>query len=202
MTNHNPTPTSWDLVPGEADDVLAVRNGVRALLRLAGDDPDREGVLDTPDRFLKAYLELCGRPGNPAALLATTFDTGHDADSMIHIGGIPFTSVCEHHLLPFTGTAWVAYLPTHRVVGLSKIPRLVHHYALRPQLQERLTEQITTAIDQHLETRGSACVVKATHSCMSLRGVKAVGAHMVTSSLTGTFRTDPAARAEFMATID
>ncbi len=183
-------------------DRAAVHEGVRALLRLVGDDPDREGVQDTPGRVLRAYLELCSAPGDPVRLLGTTFDTGRPADEMIHVGSIAFTSVCEHHLLPFTGQAWVAYIPTDRVVGLSKIPRLVHHYALRPQLQERLTQQVTAALDEHLHTRGSACTIKATHSCMSLRGVKAVGAHMATSSLTGLFRTDPAARAEFFATVN
>lgn len=180
-------------------DVDKAREGVRALLRLAGDDPDRDGVEGTPDRVIKAYRELCSRPGDPATLLAKTFAPDGPVDSMVAVGPISFVSVCEHHLLPFTGTAWVAYLPTDRVVGLSKIPRLVHHYAQRPQIQERLTQQITSALDEHLGTDGSACVIRSTHSCMSLRGVKATGAAMVTSSLTGAFRTDTACRAEFMS---
>ena len=180
-------------------DERAATDGIRALIRLCGDDPDRPGLGDTPARVIRAYRELCARPGDPAALLGTTFDVGEDMDSMIAVGPISFVSVCEHHLLPFTGTAWVAYVPTDRVVGLSKIPRLVQHYAARPQIQERLTRQITGALDGHLATQGAACVIRSTHSCMSLRGVKAVGSQMVTSSLTGVFRRDPACRAEFMS---
>lgn len=180
-------------------DLETAREGVRALLRLVGDDPDREGVQGTPDRVVRAYLELCSQPGDPARLLGCTFDVDGDADEMILVGPVAFVSLCEHHLLPFTGHAWVAYIPTGRVVGLSKLPRLVHHYACRPQLQERLTRQVTSAIDAHLDTAGSACLIRSEHSCMSMRGVKAVGAGMVTSSLTGIFREDAAARAEFMS---
>lgn len=180
------------------DDHEVAEAGIRALLRIVGDDPDREGLVETPGRVIRAYRELCGRPGDPASLLGRTFAVG-DVDQMVAVGPIPFVSVCEHHLLPFTGTVWVAYLPVDRVVGLSKIPRLVAHYSARPQVQERLTRQITSAIDGHLAAAGSACLIRGEHSCMSMRGVKATGAGMVTSSLTGSFRRDPAARAEFMA---
>lgn len=190
---------SWPST-GTATDEAAAVAGIRALLRLIGEDPDRPGLEDTPRRVINAYRELCTPPdGDVAHHLARTFQPDGPIDSMIAVGPIDFTSVCEHHLLPFTGHAWVAYLPAGRVVGLSKIPRTVHHYAKRPQIQERLTQQITTALDTHLDTNGSACVIRSAHSCMSLRGVRATGASMVTSSLTGAFRDDPAARAEFMA---
>jgi GTP cyclohydrolase I len=172
--------------------------GVRAMLRLSGLDPDSDGIAETPQRVLDAWLEMTAAPGDPAHLLARTFDVG-DSDEMVAVGPIGLTSICEHHLLPFTGSAWVGYIPRGRVVGLSKIPRLVDHYAMRPQVQERLTRQITDALDAHLDTAGSACLISAAHSCMALRGVRKAGAQMVTSSLTGAFRADPAARAEFLA---
>lgn len=176
--------------------------GVRALLQLMGDDPDRDGVVDTPARVVKAYLELAARPGDPAVLLAKQFDVEH-TDEMVVVGPITFTSLCEHHLLPFTGEAWVAYVPgpAGKVVGLSKIPRLLMHYAARPQVQERLTGQITAALEEHLRPLGAACLIRSTHSCMSLRGVKANGASMTTSSLTGIFRMGEA-RNEFLTITD
>lgn len=179
-------------------EVLA-QAGIRALLALVGDDPDREGLLDTPARVVKAYRELCGAPGDPETLLSKVFQI-EDADSVVAVGPIEFVSVCEHHLLPFTGTAWIAYIPAaDKVVGLSKLPRLLQHYAARPQVQERLGAQVTAAMDKYLDAKGSACVIKSSHSCMALRGVKVSGAQMVTSSLTGAFRDDPRTRAEFLA---
>jgi GTP cyclohydrolase I len=140
---------------------------------------------------------MTGRPGDPAVLLRTVFDDAGPVDEMIVVGPIPFTSMCEHHLLPFTGTAVIAYVPNgNGVVGLSKIPRLVEHFARRPQVQERLTGQITAALDEHVEPLGSACVLTATHSCATMRGVRKE-APMTTSSLTGVFR-DPTVRAEFL----
>jgi GTP cyclohydrolase I len=177
-----------------------VKAGVRAMLELADDDPDRPGLVDTPERFLKAWLELTERPGIPKLLLATTFDDADQApDEMVVVGPVPFTSVCEHHLLPFEGWAFMAYIPGHRgVVGLSKLPRLLEHYARRPQVQERLTAQITSALDEYVEPLGSACVVRATHTCATMRGVRKP-APMTTSSLTGVFRENASARAEFLA---
>ena len=199
LATHNSNGRPADFTTHDDDEATAIA-GIRAILRLVGDDPDRPGVEDTPARVIKAYRELCSAPEDPARLLARTFTIDdHDVDSMIAVGPIEFVSVCEHHLLPFTGHAWVAYIPTDVVVGLSKLPRLVQHYAKRPQIQERLTKQITNAIDKHLNTQGAACVIRSTHSCMSLRGIRAVGAEMVTSSLTGAIKTNPAARAEFMA---
>jgi len=189
-----------DLVAMTREEIAV--EGVRALLRLMGEDPDREGLLDTPARVVKAFAEFTTPPpGDPAALLGRVFsDVGYPTDEMIAVGPIAFTSLCEHHLLPFTGDAWVAYLPSAKgVVGLSKIPRLLTHYAMRPQVQERLTTQVVDALDQHLSPDGAACIIRATHSCMSLRGIKAQGAAMVTSVLRGQFKDDPTVRAEFLA---
>lgn len=176
--------------------------GIRALLALMGEDPNREGLVDTPARVVKAYREMADRPGDPAVLLGTVFgDVNYPTDEMVAVGPIDFVSMCEHHLLPFTGTAWVAYIPSEggAVVGLSKIPRLVEHYARRPQVQERLTTQIADTLVEYLDPKGAACVISSTHSCMSLRGVRKTGACMVTSVLRGAIKNDPAARAEFWA---
>lgn len=175
-----------------------VMDAVRAMLRLAGEDPQRPGLTRTPRRFLDAWLELTSSPGDPAELLATVFDDAGDVDEMVVVGPVEFSSVCEHHLLPFSGQAWVGYVPNGMVVGLSKLPRLVEHFARRPQVQERLTQQITTALDQWLEPRGSAAVVVASHTCATMRGVRKE-APMTTSSLTGAFRDSPATRSEFLA---
>lgn len=175
-----------------------VRRGVRAMLRLAGRDPDEPGLIDTPDRVLRAWLEQTARPGDPALLLRVQFDASH-YDEMVLVGPIPLASICEHHLLPFTGHAWVGYLPNGGgVVGLSKIARLVEHYARQPQMQERLTAQIAEALEHHLAPVGLGVVVKASHSCMTLRGIGKPGALMTTSSMLGALRDDAAARAEFL----
>lgn len=175
--------------------------GIRALLELVGEDPDREGLIETPARVIRAYTELAARPGDPQALLSRIFkDVTYPTDEIVAVGPIPFTSLCEHHLLPFTGTAWVGYLPSERgVVGLSKLPRLVDHFAMRPQVQERLTTQITDCLVEYLDPEAAGCIIHATHTCMSLRGVKKIGAVMVTSVLRGRFKTDDAMRAEFLA---
>lgn len=189
----------------------AALDGVRALLRYIGEDPDREGLRDTPRRVVDAMLEMTqGGEANVSKLLNVTFDSGR-YDEVIAVKGISFTSMCEHHLLPFTGTAGVAYIPSaaidsdpadheasFRVVGLSKIPRLVDVYARRPQLQEQMTSQIADALDLYLRPRAVAVVLSAEHSCASCRGVRKSGMSMVTSVLRGLFRTDPAARAEVL----
>jgi GTP cyclohydrolase I len=182
----------------DAHDWDTVRRGVRAMLRLAGRDPDEPGLVDTPDRVLRAWLEQTARPGDPAALLAVQFDATH-YDEMILVGPIPLASVCEHHLLPFTGHAWVGYIPNGGgVVGLSKIARLVEHYARRPQLQERMTAQMAEELEDRLAPSGVGVVVRATHTCMTLRGVRKPGAEMTTSTMLGALRDDPSARAEFL----
>lgn len=182
-------------------DVATVLDGVRAMLRLAGRDPDEAGVADTPARFLRAWLEMTAAPGDPAELMGRVFtDTDAPADQLVAVGPVEFVSVCEHHLLPFTGVAWVGYIPAAgRVVGLSKLPRLVEHYARRPQVQERMTAHIADAINAHLAPVGVGVMVRATHACMALRGVRKPGAVMVTSAVHGALREDASARAEFLA---
>lgn len=171
--------------------------GIRDLLTHLGENPDREGLHDTPKRVVKAFTELCaGYAINPADILSTTFDVG-DVDQMIHVRDIAFVSLCEHHMLPFTGTAHVAYIPTTRVVGLSKIPRTVHAYASRLQVQERLTQQIADAITEHLNPLGVGVKITAHHACMGLRGARQPNAQMTTTALNGVFR-DPAVRNEFL----
>jgi len=177
------------------------RQGVRALLAAIGEDPDREGLRDTPDRVVRAYAEMTCGTSDPARLLGRVFtDSDYPTDEMIAVGPIPFTSLCEHHLWPFTGHAWVAYVPSEEggIVGLSKIPRLVEHYARALQVQERLTTQVADALMEHTDAQGAACVIRAHHSCMSARGVRN-GAAMTTSVLRGVFFTVPEARAEFLA---
>lgn len=171
--------------------------GIRDLLIYVGEDVEREGLLDTPKRVAKAYREMTeGYRADIPTILGTTFDVGN-VDEMVVVRNLEFVSLCEHHLLPFTGTASVAYIPKDRVVGLSKIGRLLDAYSRRLQVQERLTTQITTALDEYLNTQGSACVITAHHSCMGCRGVRKPTAEMVTSSLTGAFR-DHEVRAEFL----
>jgi GTP cyclohydrolase I len=184
---------------GRTIDTRVAEDGIRALLRLMGEDPLRTGLADTPARVVKAYLEMADRPDSVDVLLRQ-FEDGPKDGEMVTVRGIEFTSLCEHHLLPFTGTATIAYIPAGaKIVGLSKLPRLLHHYARRPQVQERLTGQVTKALDDHLDTNGAACRIEATHQCMSLRGVRAQVAAMVTTSLTGRFLENPATRAEFLA---
>lgn len=173
---------------------------VRRLLTHVGEDPDRQGLHDTPARVVRALTELtAGYTVDVSALLDTTFDVGGDHDEMVTVRRIPFASLCEHHLLPFTGHASVGYVPRgNRVVGLSKIARLVHAYAQRLQVQERLTTQIAEALVMHLDPLGVAVMVEGTHACMSMRGI-GVTAPMITTCMRGLFRTAPEARAEFMA---
>lgn len=176
----------------------AAEKGITWLLQSIGEDPEREGLTDTPKRVVKAYKEMTeGYSKDIAAILGTTFDVGN-VDEMIIVRHIDFVSLCEHHLLPFQGVATVAYVPRDRVVGLSKIARLVDAYSRRLQVQERLTTQITTALDDHLNTQGSAALIKATHACMSCRGVRKDNAEMITSSVTGVF-IQPIVRSEFLA---
>jgi GTP cyclohydrolase I len=188
----------WLVFPWEADD--APTDAVVRLLQHIGEDPTRDGLLDTPKRVVKALTELTvGYNDDPAAILARQFDHAHD--EMIALTGIPFVSMCEHHLLPFTGHATLGYIPGNegRVVGLSKLARLVECFARRLQMQERLTDQLAQALLTHLAPQGVGVYVVASHSCMTHRGVRANGASMVTSSLHGAIRTKPEARAEFLA---
>lgn len=169
----------------------------RGLLRFIGEDPHRDGLKDTPERAAKAMLEMtCGYADDPSKILSKVFE--ESCDEMVVIADIPFFSLCEHHLLPFVGAATIAYIPANgRIVGLSKIPRLLHCFAKRLQVQERLTQQVTDSIMKHLKAAGAGCIITAHHLCMSMRGSKCRGT-MTTSSLQGVFRTDASARAEFL----
>ena len=180
----------------------AAEAGIRALIELLGDDPEREGLLDTPARVVRAYEEMAQGIGQEAGdVLSRVFD-GDGYDEIVLLRGIEFTSLCEHHLLPFTGTAAVGYIPSDgRVVGLSKLARVVDVFAKRLQMQERLTEQIAKAVQEALAPVGVGVVIRARHSCMGCRGVKRPGAEMVTSVMRGLFREDPRARQELMALI-
>lgn len=172
-------------------------DAVRDLLRMMGEDPDREGLRDTPKRVVSALREMTvGYEQDPADILATVFH--EDYDQMVVLKDIEFVSMCEHHLQPFRGTAAVAYLPKGKVVGLSKLARLVEAYARRLQVQERMTEQIKDAIVQHLDPLGVGVYVVAHHSCMGNRGVRKHGAQMVTQALFGEMLDDGHARKEFM----
>lgn len=175
------------------------QRALRTLLAFVGEDPDREGLRETPDRVLRAYGEFfAGYGQDPAAVLAKTFDEIDGYSGAVVVRDIEFQSHCEHHMVPFTGRAHIAYLPSGRVVGLSKLARLVEVFAKRLQIQERLTAQIAQSLDGALLPRGVAVVVEAEHHCMSMRGVRKPGAKTVTTELTGLFRDDPQARAEIL----
>ena len=176
---------------------------VRELLVAIGEDPDREGLRDTPSRVAKAYAELTqGLRQSPEEVLTKTFDIGHD--EMILVRDIELWSMCEHHLVPFTGVAHVGYIPAKSgmITGLSKLARLVDLYAKRPQVQERLTTQVADALMEFLDARGVIVVVEAEHLCMTMRGVKKAGARTITSAVRGTFRSNATTRAEAMALIN
>ena len=179
----------------------SLEEAVRTLLEEIGEDPAREGLARTPERVRRMYDELtAGYHVDPDELInGACFSV--DYDEMVVVRDIEFFSLCEHHLLPFTGRAHVGYLPKGRVIGLSKIPRIVDMYAMRLQVQERLTVQVADFLMERLEPKGVACVVEATHLCTMMRGVKKQEATMVTSSMTGTFRRDARTRAEFMGLI-
>ena len=183
------------------DTRASLTDAVRTLLAEIGEDPTREGLTRTPERVRRMYDELtAGYHVDPDALLSgACFNV--DYDEMVVVRDIEFYSLCEHHLLPFIGHAHVGYLPRGRVVGLSKIPRIVDMFAKRLQIQERLTVQVADFLMERLEPKGVACVVEATHLCTMMRGVKKQEATMVTSSMAGTFRRDARTRAEFMGLI-
>ena len=171
---------------------------VRTLIRWAGDDPSREGLLDTPKRVAKAYRELYrGYEENAEALLATVFEDVEGYGDMVLVRDIPFHSHCEHHMVPFFGKAHIAYFPLKGVVGLSKLARVVDVYARRMQTQETMTAQITDAIDTALAPRGVAVMIEAEHMCMSMRGVMKAGSSTVTTLFTGVFKDEPAEQVRF-----
>jgi GTP cyclohydrolase I len=175
---------------------------VRTLLRWAGDDPTREGLLDTPKRVAKAYDEwFAGYDDDPVANLQRTFEEVEGYDEIVLLKNIRVESYCEHHMAPIIGKAHVAYLPDSRVVGISKLARTVETYARRFQVQEKMTAQIAQTIQDVLQPRGVAVVVEATHQCMTTRGVHKTGVSMVTSKMLGAFRSDPMTRREFLTII-
>ncbi|TVR84900.1 MAG: GTP cyclohydrolase I FolE [Rhodospirillales bacterium] len=175
---------------------------VGTLIRWAGDDPTREGLAGTPERVVRAYEEFfCGYNEDPAWLLSRTFEEVDGYDEMVILRDIGFDSHCEHHMVPIIGRAHVAYLPDRRVVGISKLARVVEAFARRLQIQETMTAQIANTIDQVLEPRGVAVVVEAQHQCMTTRGIRKPGVAMVTSRMLGAFRDDPMTRREFLAMI-
>ena len=189
-------PSVDDETPGRL-----IPDAIRTLLGELGEDPGRAGLMGTPDRVRRMYAELTeGYATDPEALLdGAAFEV--DYDEMVVVRDIEFYSLCEHHLLPFFGRAHVGYLPSGRVIGLSKIPRIVDMYAHRLQVQERMTQQVATFLMERLHPKGVACVVEATHLCTVMRGVRKQEATMVTSAMLGTFRADARTRSEFLTFI-
>ena len=177
-------------------------DAVRVLLRWAGDDPSREGLIDTPARVTRAYEEFfAGYAVDPRDILSRTFSEVDGYDEMIVLKDIRFESYCEHHMVPIIGRAHVAYLPEHRVVGISKLARLVDAFAKRLQIQEKMTAQIADTLNDVLQPKGVGVILEAAHQCMSTRGVHKPGVEMVTSRMLGTFRTDPSTRREFLSIV-
>ena len=191
-TRHNqPTP---------AVDSLRIEAAVREILAAVGEDPDREGLRETPARVARMYAELfAGLRQDPREHLRRVFKVKYD--EMVLVKDIEFSSICEHHLLPFMGKAHVAYLPNGKVVGLSKIPRVVESLARRPQVQERMTEELADLLMEELDARGVAVILEATHTCMAIRGVRKTGSATTTSAMRGAFRTNPSTRSELLALV-
>jgi GTP cyclohydrolase I len=196
------TPANGDLVHGapkvEVPDDVA--DAVRTLIRWAGDDPEREGLLDTPKRVARAWREYAaGYAEDPAIHLSRTFEEVGGYDEIVLLKDIPFQSHCEHHMAPIIGKASIAYLPRDKVVGISKLARVLHGFARRLQVQERLTAEIADTIWNHLQPKGVAVVIEASHACMTARGVNTPGVVMTTSRMMGTFREDERSRREVLA---
>ena len=181
-------------------DLERIQRAMRELILAVGEDPEREGLLGTPERVSRMYGELFeGLRTDPKELLSVGFEVGHD--EMVILKDIPFYSICEHHFMPFHGVAAIGYIPDGRVVGLSKLARLVDAYARRPQIQEQLTGQIADTLMEALHPDGVAVVIEAEHLCMTARGVKKPGSRMVTSATRGTFRKNDVTRAEFLSLV-
>lgn len=181
-------------------DLPRIEAAVREILLAIGEDPDRDGLRDTPGRVARMYAEVfAGLAVDPLASTPTTFPEDHR--EMVILRDIPFASFCEHHLLPFTGVAHVGYIPNGRIIGVSKLARLVETFARRPQVQERLTSAVADTLMQTLEPDGVAVLIEAAHTCMTIRGIHKPGATMVTSAVRGGFRSRPATRAEFFALV-
>jgi len=200
--NDDRDPEDGDLVEAapSCDVPDEVTDAVRTLIRWAGDDPEREGLLDTPRRVARAWKEYArGYAEDPARHLSRTFEEVGGYDEIVLLKDIPFQSHCEHHMAPIIGKAAIAYLPNNRVVGISKLARVLHGFASRLQVQERLTAEVADAIWEHLQPKGVAVVIEASHACMSARGVNTPGVMMTTSRMMGIFRSDERSRREVLA---
>ena len=186
---------------GNTIDLDLIKTAVKMILKAIGENPDRPGLIDTPARVAKMYAEMfSGIHGDPGKHLRVTFPENYD--EMVIVKDIPFTSMCEHHLLPFTGVAHIAYIPNGKVVGLSKLARVVEDVSKRPQVQERMTQTIADLMDKELKCSGVAVFLQAEHSCMSIRGVKKHGCTTITSVLRGVFKTNLSTRAEVLSLIN
>jgi GTP cyclohydrolase I len=178
----------------------STKSAIKQIIEVIGDDPKREGLRETPQRVVNSWDELfSGYKQNPEEVMKT-FEDGA-CDEMVILRDIEFYSTCEHHMLPFFGKAHIAYLPNGRVLGLSKLARVLDIYSRRLQIQERIGQQVTKALDDHLKPKGAACIIEAKHFCMLCRGVNKQNSVMITSSLTGRFKEDPATRAELMSLV-
>jgi GTP cyclohydrolase I len=203
LVEHRPIGSSPPLAdargrPGRSE----AESAVRTLIEWAGDDPDREGLKDTPKRVVRAYSEFfAGYREDPTTLLSTTFEDTADYDEMIVLRDIRFESHCEHHIVPILGNVHIGYLPSRRIVGISKLARITDIFAKRLQIQETLTSQIANVIQDVLQPRGVGVVVEGTHQCMTTRGVHKTGVTMVTSRMLGCFREDSRTRREFLAIV-
>ncbi len=185
---------------GKPDVPEEVQDAIRTLIRWTGDDPEREGLLDTPKRVARAWKEYCqGYAHDPAIHLHRVFEEVGGYDEIVLLKDIPFQSHCEHHMAPIIGKAAIAYLPTDKVVGISKLARVLHGYARRLQIQERLTAEVAECIWDNLQPRGVAVVIDASHACMTARGVRTPGVSMVTSRMMGTFLKDQRSRKEVLS---
>ncbi|VXC75918.1 GTP cyclohydrolase I FolE [Sphingomonas sp. AX6] len=201
MSESLPGTSVTETVPSPASDEIPdeVTDAIRTLIRWTGDDPTREGLVDTPRRVAKAWREYCqGYQDEPAAHLARVFEEVGGYDEIVLLKDIPFQSHCEHHMAPIIGRAHIAYLPKDHVVGISKLARVLHGFARRLQVQERLTAEVADCIWKHLKPQGVAVVIDATHACMTARGVCTPGVTMRTSRMMGAFRDDERSRLEVM----
>jgi GTP cyclohydrolase IA len=188
---------------GKAVSDREARDAFRTIIKWIGEDPDRNGLAETPERLVRAYREyFCGYEEDPEQVLRKTFSEVDGYDEMIVLRGVTFESHCEHHIAPIIGRAWVGYIPDKRVVGISKLARVVEIFSKRLQIQERLTAQIANTVEDVLKPCGVAVVVKAAHHCMIDRGVRKRGADLVTSRMLGVFRDQPATRQEFLSLVN
>lgn len=196
------TPSNTPPVNPEKPSREQAEAAVRTLIEWAGDDPTREGLVDTPSRVVRSYEEFFqGYSADPRSLLERTFEEVEGYDEIVLLRDIRFESHCEHHMAPIIGRAHVAYLPHRRVVGISKLARLIEVYAKRLQIQEKMTSQIANTINEVLQPKGTAVIIEASHQCMTTRGVHKPGVTMVTSTMLGEFRENPSTRREFLAMV-